>query len=63
MKPLAIKRLEALEDIEARQRRTHFLFARRGETPAEVHARIERMVADGEAGADDRFVTFRWQGY
>jgi hypothetical protein len=57
MRPLPIKRLQALERI---LRPYRFLWTRRGATWAEIEAERERMIAAGRASAHDRFVIFSW---
>ena len=57
MRPLPIKRLQALERI---LRPYRFLWSRRDATRAEIAAARERMIAAGRASAHDRFVIFSW---
>jgi hypothetical protein len=57
MRPLPIKRLQALERI---LRPYRFLWTRRDATRPEIEAERERMIAAGRASAHDRFVIFSW---
>jgi hypothetical protein len=57
MRPLPIKRLQALERI---LRPYRFLWTRRDATQAEIEAERGRMIAAGRASAHDRFVIFSW---
>jgi hypothetical protein len=59
------KWLQDLEQVhEQRQDRaqqTHDLWVEAGATDAEVEKACHRRIAEGTAGADDRFVVFRWR--
>jgi hypothetical protein len=55
------RRLGCVERVLAAHRRTHYLW-RDDDVTDEAHkARIRAMKASGEAGPNDRFVTFRWR--
>ena len=61
MKRLPMNRLEKLEQMQAGERRIHFLFMAAGETDADFEQRRRRMIAEGEASAADRFIPFCWK--
>lgn len=55
------KRLQDLEQIQARERRSHFLWVEPDATDAENDEICQRMIAEGTASAGDQFVLFRWR--
>jgi hypothetical protein len=55
-----LNRLKKLEKVHARERRVFFLWADPWDTPADVEAQRNRLIAEGTAGADDEFVEFSW---
>jgi hypothetical protein len=57
-----LKRLEALEAIRARRRRTHFIWVNKGDSRADIEARQDRLIAQGTASPDDVFVRVGWKG-
>jgi hypothetical protein len=56
------KRLEALEAIRVRRRRTHFIWVNKGDSRADITARQDRLIAQGTASPDDVFVNVGWKG-
>jgi len=61
MRPSLKRRVGCLERVLAARRRTRYLWQGHEETDTALRARIRAMIASGEAGRDDRFVTFRWR--
>jgi hypothetical protein len=61
MKASLVRRCSCVEGVRAAQRRTHFLWQNTDETYDVVRARIDAMIASGEASRNDRFVTFSWR--
>jgi hypothetical protein len=59
-RPLA-RRIERLGRSFAARRRSRYLWRYEGETAADVSARIDAMVASGEARRSDQFVVFSWK--
>jgi hypothetical protein len=55
------RRLDKLQKAHAARRRDHYLFRGMDETEPQVDARINAMIARGEASRDDRFVIFSWK--
>jgi hypothetical protein len=55
------RRLDSLEKAHAARCRTHYLFRGMDETDPQVDARIDAMIASGEAGRNDQFVIFSWK--
>jgi hypothetical protein len=55
------RRVSSMERVLAARRRTHHLWQGWDETYEAVQARIRAKIASGEAGPDDRFITFRWR--
>jgi hypothetical protein len=49
------------EQVCAGQRRTHLFFQDPDETDDVVQARINALIASGEASPSDRFVIFFWR--
>jgi hypothetical protein len=61
MRPVLTRRIDRLNRSRAAQRRSHYLFRNEGESAADVNARINAMVASGEARRSDQFVIFSWK--
>jgi hypothetical protein len=59
------KWLQDLEQVheqrQDREQRTRYLWVEADATDAEVEAACHRRIAEETAGADDRFVVFRWR--
>jgi hypothetical protein len=55
------RRVGCVERIVAGHRRTHHLWQGTDETDEAVEARIGAKIACGEAGPNDRFITYRWR--
>jgi len=55
------RRVAGMERVLAAHRRTHYLWQNDGVTDAAHKARIRAMIASGEAGRNDRFITYRWR--
>jgi hypothetical protein len=55
------RRVSGMERIVATHRRTHYLWQDDDVTDAAHKARIRAMIASGEAGPSDKFITFRWR--
>jgi hypothetical protein len=55
------RRLDGLEKARAAQYRSHYLFREMDETEPQIDARINAMIARGEASRDDQFVIFSWK--
>jgi hypothetical protein len=49
------------EQSQSHEQRTHYLWVEADATDAEVEEACNRRIAEGTAGADDRFVAFRWR--
>jgi hypothetical protein len=54
-------RLEQLEKDPAHSPRTHLLWVNARDTPADIEANRNRLIAAGRASADDEFVQVRWK--
>jgi hypothetical protein len=54
-------RLSKLEKARARKRRTFFIWKDPGDTPADIAAKRDRMLAEGTAQAGDKFIHIRWR--
>jgi hypothetical protein len=54
-------RLTKLRKSRARQPRTHLLWVDARDTPADIEAKRNRLIATGRAQADDTFVHVRWK--
>jgi hypothetical protein len=54
-------RLEQLEKDPVHSPRTHLLWVNARDTPADVEAKRNRLIAAGRASADDEFVQVRWK--
>jgi hypothetical protein len=54
-------RLTKLRKSRARQPRTHLLWVDARDTPADIEAKRNRLIAAGRAQADDTFVHVRWK--
>ncbi len=50
-----------LEKTHARERRVFFIWKDPGDTPADVEAKRDRLIAEGTARADDEFIHIRWR--
>jgi hypothetical protein len=61
MRQALARRIERLGRSCDARRRSHYLFRYEGETAADVQARINAMVASGEARRSDQFVIFSWK--
>jgi hypothetical protein len=55
------RRFGGVERARAGQRRDRYLWKKADETDEMVDARIEAMIARGEASRNDRFVIFSWR--
>jgi hypothetical protein len=53
--------LMKLRKSEAPQPRTHLLWVDARDTPADIEAKRNRLIAAGRAHADDTFVYVRWK--
>jgi hypothetical protein len=51
-----LNRLNKLEKTHARERRVFFIWKDPGDTPADVEAKRDRLIAEGTARADDESV-------
>jgi hypothetical protein len=60
-RPPSPRRLEGLEKTHAEEPRTHFLFVAADDSDAEIEAQRDRLIAEGKASANDRFIPFCWQ--
>jgi hypothetical protein len=54
-------RLTKLTKSPALQPRTHLLWVNARDTPADIEAKRDRMIAAGRARPDDTFVHVRWK--
>jgi hypothetical protein len=54
-------RLAKLRKNAGRQSRTHLLWVDARDTPADIKAKRDRMIASGRARPDDAFVRVRWK--
>ena len=54
-------RLNKLEQMRAREPRTFFIWKDLWDTPADVEAKRDRLIAEGTAQADDKFIYIRWR--
>jgi hypothetical protein len=61
MRASLVRRVRGVERLLAAQRQTHYLFKGLDETEEALQARIRAKIANGEAGPNDQFVTFRWR--
>ena len=59
--PPSRNRLNKLEQTRAREPRTFFIWKDPGETPADIEAKRDRLLAEGTAQADDKFIYVRWR--
>jgi hypothetical protein len=50
-----------LEKTRARERRVFFIWKDHRDTPADVEAKRDRLIAEGTARADDEFIYVRWR--
>ena len=54
-------RLSKLAKARAREPRTFFIWKDPGDTPADVAAKRDRLIGEGTAQADDKFIYVRWR--
>jgi hypothetical protein len=54
-------RLNKLEQTRARERRAFFIWKDPCDTPADVEAKRDRLIAEGTAQPDDKFIYIRWR--
>ena len=54
-------RLNKIEKTHARERRVFFIWKGPSDTPADVEAKRDRLIAEGTAHADDEFIHIRWR--
>ena len=54
-------RLNKLEKTQARERRVFFIWKDHRDTPADVEAKRDGLIAEGTAQADDKFIYVRWR--
>ena len=59
MKPVWHKRLKAAEQ-RCEGTRTHYLWREKGESREHVRERFRRMVEEGRADENDKYIIFRW---
>jgi hypothetical protein len=59
--PPSLNRLNKIEKTHARERRVFFIWKDPGDTPADVEAKRDRLIAEGTARADDEFIHIRWR--
>jgi hypothetical protein len=57
----SLNRLNKLEKTRARERRVFFIWKAPSDTPADVEAKRDRLIAEGTAQADDEFIHIRWR--
>jgi hypothetical protein len=57
---LPVKRMRGIEKSRMPKTRKHLVWWELWETESEVHARIQQMIAEGSARADDEFVIVTW---
>lgn len=53
--------LTKLTKTSPRQPRTHLLWVDARDTPTDIEAKRDRMIASGRARSDDPFVHVRWK--
>ncbi len=56
-----LNRLNKLEKTRTRERRVFFIWEDLWDTPADVAAKRDRLIAEGTAHADDKFIHIRWR--
>jgi hypothetical protein len=56
-----LNRLKALEKSHTRERRIYPLWVDARDTPGDIAAKRNRLIAGGRASADDEFVQIRWK--
>ena len=56
-----LNRLNKLEKTRTRERRVLFIWEDLWDTPADVEAKRDRLIAEGTAQADDKFIYVRWR--
>jgi hypothetical protein len=54
-------RVNKLKKARARERRVFFIWKDASDTPADVEAKRNRLIAEGTARADDEFIHIRWR--
>ncbi|MBV8420327.1 MAG: hypothetical protein JOZ26_09970 [Hyphomicrobiales bacterium] len=54
-------RVNKVEKTHARERRVFFIWKDASDTPADVEAKRNRLLATGTAHADDEFIHVRWR--
>jgi hypothetical protein len=54
-------RMNKVEKTHARERRFFFIWKDASDTPADVEAKRDRLIAEGTAQADDEFIHIRWR--
>ena len=54
-------RLNKLDKARAREPRTFFIWKDASDTSADVEAKRHRLIAEGRAQADDKFIYVRWR--
>jgi hypothetical protein len=54
-------RLNKVEKTHARERRVFFIWKAPWDTPADVEAKRDRLIAEGTARPDDEFIHIRWR--
>jgi hypothetical protein len=59
--PPSLNRLNKIEQTRAREPRTFFIWKDASDTPADVEAKRDRLIAEGTAQADDKFIYVRWR--
>jgi len=58
--PLPNRRMKRNEKLRAPKRRKHLLWWDMNESSTDLQARIDRMIAEGEASAEDEFICATW---
>ena len=54
-------RLSKLAKARAREPRTFFIWKDASDTPADIEAKRDRLLAEGTARPDDKFIYIRWR--
>jgi hypothetical protein len=55
------KRVEAAARVDQETRRLHTIWAEWDDTKAELQAKRDRMIAEGKALPDDKFIYIGWR--
>lgn len=55
------ERIEAAERVYADSRRLHAIWADHHETPADLARKRDRLISQGRASPDDKFVYVGWR--